>query len=277
MKKKNVGIIDIECYFPKLYVDQEKLEKYNNVDRGKYIKGLMQEKMAVVDSSEDIVSMCMTALEQLIKSSNIKYSDIGRLSVGTETPIDKSKSIKSYLMDLFGDNNDVEGVDCINACYGGTAALLDSYNWIHSPLWNGKYAVVVTGDIAIYDKGPARPTGGAGVCAMLIGPDAVFNLQMNPVSYFEHAYDFYKPILNSEYPIVDGKFSNECYLRAIDNCYDSFKKKNNIEISDFDYGIFHAPYGKMVYKAYQRLLEKDDNSVNDFEEKLEPGLLISKQ
>ena len=33
-------------------------------------------------------------------------------------------------------------------------------------------AVVVMGDIAVYAKGSARPTGGAGACAVLIGPNA---------------------------------------------------------------------------------------------------------
>lgn len=28
------------------------------------------------------------------------------------------------------------------------------------------------GDIAVYPKGNARPTGGAGACALLIGPNA---------------------------------------------------------------------------------------------------------
>jgi 3-hydroxy-3-methylglutaryl CoA synthase len=28
------------------------------------------------------------------------------------------------------------------------------------------------GDIAVYPKGSARPTGGAGACAILIGPNA---------------------------------------------------------------------------------------------------------
>jgi len=36
----------------------------------------------------------------------------------------------------------------------------------------GRFAVVITADIAIYAKGNARPTGGAGAVAMLIGPNA---------------------------------------------------------------------------------------------------------
>lgn len=36
----------------------------------------------------------------------------------------------------------------------------------------GRYALAVAGDIAVYATGSARPTGGAGAVAMLIGPNA---------------------------------------------------------------------------------------------------------
>jgi len=102
------------------------------------------------------------------------YEQIGRLEVGTETIIDKSKSVKTVLMQLFepSGNTDVEGVDTTNACYGGTSALLNAIAWVQSPFWDGRLALVVCGDIAVYPVGSARPTGGAGAVAMLIGPDA---------------------------------------------------------------------------------------------------------
>ena len=66
---------------------------------------------------------------------------------------------------------------------------------MESSAWDGRYALVVTGDIAVYDEGPARPSGGCGAVAMLIGPDAVMIL--DPVARATSAadvYDFYKPI-----------------------------------------------------------------------------------
>lgn len=41
----------------------------------------------------------------------------------------------------------------------------------------------------------------------------------------QHAYDFYKPDLTSEYPVVDGKLSIECYLSALDRCYAVYRSK----------------------------------------------------
>ncbi|GME85718.1 unnamed protein product [[Candida] boidinii] len=105
--------------------------------------------------------MSLTVLKNLLTNYNIDPATVGRLEVGTETLLDKSKSVKSVLMQLFGENADVEGIDTVNACYGGTNAVFNAVNWIESSSWDGRNAIVVCGDIAIYDKGAARPTGGA--------------------------------------------------------------------------------------------------------------------
>jgi hydroxymethylglutaryl-CoA synthase len=82
------------------------------------------------------------------------------------------------------------------------------------------------GDLAIYAKGSARPTGGAGAIAFLLGENAplVFERGLR-ATHITHAYDFYKPVMDSEYPLVDGKLSVVCYLNALDKCYNLFKLK----------------------------------------------------
>ncbi len=79
--------------------------------------------------------------------------------MGTETLVDKSKSTKSTLMRLFADsgNTDVLGVDNKNACYGGTAALFNCVDWAAADYdGDGRYAVAVCADIAVYAEGSAR-------------------------------------------------------------------------------------------------------------------------
>ena len=66
----------------------------------------------------------------------INPKDIGYLSVGTESQLDKSKSIKTELMSLFEscNNYDIEGVTHLNACYGSTDALFSAVAWIESTI-----------------------------------------------------------------------------------------------------------------------------------------------
>ncbi|XP_034943103.1 hydroxymethylglutaryl-CoA synthase 1 [Chelonus insularis] len=263
----NVGIKAIELYFPAQYVDQVDLEKFDGVSAGKYTIGLGQSKMGFCNDREDINSLCLTVTQRLLERYSIKPEDIGRLEVGTETIIDKSKSVKTVLMQLFEPSGatDIEGIDTTNACYGGTAALFNAISWVESSAWDGRLAIVVAADNAVYAKGSARPTGGAGAIAMLIGPDApiVFDRGIR-ASYMKNSYDFYKPDLKSEYPTVDGKLSIQCYLSALDNCYKKYCEKvekkqmgDTVSLATFDAFIFHSPYCKLVQKSFARIAYND--------------------
>lgn len=280
-RPQNIGIKAIEIYFPSQYVEQSELEKFDGVSTGKYTIGLGQTKMAFCDDREDIYSFALTVVSKLLKNYNIDPNSIGRLEVGTETILDKSKSVKSVLMQLFGDNTNIEGVDTVNACYGGTNAFFNAVNWVESSAWDGRDAIVVAGDIALYAKGNARPTGGAGAVALLVGPNAPIVAEPGlRGTYMQHAYDFYKPDLTSEYPYVDGHYSVNCYTEALDAAYRAYSKREaalsgqtnghtngngaapetvltKTPLDRFDYLAFHAPTCKLVQKSYARLLYHD--------------------
>jgi hydroxymethylglutaryl-CoA synthase len=182
------------------------------------------------------------------------------------------------LFEPYGNTN-IEGCDTFNACYGGTNALFNAVNWLESSAWDGRDAIVVAGDIALYNQPAARPTGGAGCVAMLVGPDAplVFDAGLRG-SHFKHTYDFYKADFKSEYPLIDGKYSIQCYTEAVDVCYNNYHGRKDtmktmlngswkdsgmddeevdLPLDYFDYMVFHAPTCKLVEKSYARLLYND--------------------
>ncbi|KAH8863141.1 Hydroxymethylglutaryl-CoA synthase 1 [Schistosoma japonicum] len=268
MSTPDFGIIALEVYFPRFYVSQHDLEVADECV-GKYTQGLRQTSLGFCSMQEDINSICLTVVSNLVKRENIDLKAIGFLEVGTETIIDKSKSTKTVLMQLFeaAGNFDIEGVDVKNACFGGTSALFGALNWLESSYCNGRLALVVAADIAVYGEKSARPTGGAGAVAILLGPNAP--LVIDPglrAIYMKHCYDFYKPELNSEYPIVDGQFSMQCYREALEMCYKLYKSKSaskglngmiTVPWRDtlpkvnnaVDYICLHAPFTRLVQKA----------------------------
>lgn len=81
--------------------------------------------------------------------------------------------------------------------------------------------------------------------------------------HMEHAYDFYKPDLSSEYPVVDGKLSIQCYLSSLDKCYQQFADKaskadgSKFSLQVCDYVLFHSPFTKLVAKSLARLKLND--------------------
>lgn len=262
----NLGILGLEVYFPSTYVEQEALEKYDGVSQGKYTVGLGQKNMGFCSDREDINSVALTAVQSLMEKYDVPYEKIGRLEVGTETVVDKSKAVKTTLMALFAehDNHDIEGIDTTNACYGGTAAVFNALAWLGTEECDGRYAIVVAADIAVYEAGPARPTGGCGAVAVLLGPDSpiVFELGTR-ASYMADVYDFFKPHLGSEYPEVDGALSQTVYTTALDHCYSGYRRKAaaklGVDVSTQDpaYLLFHCPYCKLVQKSVGRLLYND--------------------
>ncbi|KAI0052049.1 hydroxymethylglutaryl-CoA synthase [Auriscalpium vulgare] len=292
-RPKDVGILGIDMYFPQRCISEEELEVFDGVAKGKYTIGLGQSYMAFADDREDINSMALTVVSSLLRRYNIDPKSIGRLEVGTETIIDKSKSVKTVLMDLLSaaGNHDVEGLDSKNACYGSTAALFNAVNWVESCSWDGRNAIVFAGDIAVYAEGGARPVGGAGACAMLIGPNAPIVFEPIHGTYMANTYDFYKPRMESEYPEVDGPLSVSTYIAAMDGAYSAFRAKVAVATKalsgntddddsgkttdpkavfnlkrDIDYLVYHSPYGKQVQKGHARLLFNDYLSAPTLEE-----------
>ncbi|WFD30525.1 hydroxymethylglutaryl-CoA synthase [Malassezia sp. CBS 17886] len=280
-RPENVGIKAIEVYFPKRCISEDELEDFDGVSKGKYTIGFGQQYMAFTDDREDINSMALTAVANLLDKYKIDPKSIGRLDVGTETIIDKAKATKTVLMNLFAPsgNTDIEGVDSKNACYGGTAALFNAVNWVESSSWDGRDAIVFAGDIAIYAEGSARPVGGAGAVAFLVGANAPLVVEPIHGSHMANAWDFYKPDLTSEYPVVDGPETLQTYLGSVDMAYDAFRNKYSklaadkalpltpsttsddpcasFAIRDVDYVVMHSPYGKLVQKGFARMLYND--------------------
>jgi hydroxymethylglutaryl-CoA synthase len=227
-------------------------------------------------------------------------ASFGRLEVGTESSVDRSKSIKTFLMQLFPHNRSLIGTDSINACYGGTAALLSSLAWVESSQWDGRLALVVCTDIAVYAELAARPTGGCGAVAIVIGPNAPIVPEPGLLaSHFVHAYDFYKP-LSVAMPLVDGPLTLAVYFECLDECFLRFREKCHVSVDDFDYVCFHTPFINQIKKAIGRLVYLKGKAGKEpeiaetrnnprflsetaaanaavFEQKVRPGTLLSAQ
>ena len=56
--------------------------------------------------------------------------------------------------------------------------------------------------------------------------------------------------------LVDGKLSNEQYIRFFAEVWNDYQAKTNAQFSDFDAICFHLPYTKMGMKAFKPFLEE---------------------
>ena len=251
---RHAGLHALEVYVPRHAVSAAELETAHGVP-GKYTVGLRMAEWAACDEDEDVVSMALTAVRRLVEAQGLRYEDVGMLQVGTESLLDRSKSVKSHLMALFAPHGcaNVEGIDCYHACYGGTAALLACANWVESSAWDGRWAIAVCTDVS--DAPKQYPfMNGAACVAMLVGPDAPLALEAGRVSHIVHEWDFYKPVgWPTMGPIVDGPGSMEVYFSCLAACQREVEARGGGTFVDaHDFLVFHLGSGpKFVRHAFE--------------------------
>jgi len=311
-RSRNAGQHTIEIYFPQFYFSQVEMEefdarpeRYGPTVIGKYTKGIGQIEARYPSDDEDPISFAMTVVHRLLERMDAKginetynympdgrplsvWNAIGRIDIGTESITDRSKSMKSYIMDIFeryANETNIEGVDQYNACYGGQAAGLCTLSWVESERWDGRYGIAVATDIS-----EAHPQAmafvGAATTAALFFPDAPMPHHSQRASCVLHRFDFCKPVgWHDMAPITDGKYSVECYLDALDACHSTLKQKLNgrgpVEVTDLN--AFHTGGGyHIVKKAFERLLRAEGGRIKPDEkerllvEKLLPSVSLLK-
>ena len=172
-----VGIDDMAVYVPQLVFSVQSLAAARHLEYDKLHKGLGLTAMAMPDTYEDAATMAANAVLELIQKNKLYPHTIGRLYIGTESGLDGSKPIASYVVGMltqyfenqYGANCflQCDAVDLTFACIGAVDALQNTLDWVKgSP---ERVGIVVATDFAKYELGSGGEyTQGAGAVAMLI-------------------------------------------------------------------------------------------------------------
>ena len=249
-----VGIDKINFYTPNTYIDLEELAKHRGVDPAKFTIGIGQSKMSVPPISQDTVSMAANAAYPLLTENDLNNIDL--IVVGTETGVDESKSVASFIHDLLGIHPFAKSVDLKQACFGATAGLMMAVDFVR--LHPDKKALVIGSDISRYGlNSSGEVTQGAGSVAMIVSSNPkIIEIEETSVSMTKSIFDFWRPNY-SKTAIVDGKFSNEAYISFFSELWVEYSKRANLSLEDFSAFCFHLPYTKMGKKALLPILEKE--------------------
>lgn len=255
---KRIGIDAMAFAVPKGYVELSELAACRGVPAAKYTNGLGTHQMALAGPEEDPVTLAAEAASRVLRDSGRRPEEIGMCIVGTETAVDHSKPVSSYLHGLLGLPAACRVFETKHACFGGTAGLLNALDWIASGSARGRAALIVCTDIARYTVGSAgEPTQGAGAVAMLISENPrLVDLEVGVTgSYSSHVHDFWRPLHRKD-ALVDGHFSVQCYLDALASAYGEWRQLST-DNAPLVRTCYHVPYGKMAKKAHQRRCQLD--------------------
>ncbi|MBR7926910.1 hydroxymethylglutaryl-CoA synthase [Aerococcaceae bacterium zg-ZUI334] len=240
------GIDKIGFYVPNYYMDMRELATYRGVDPDKWTIGIGQEKMAVAPVTSDVVAMAANAAATILTQEDKALID--QVIVGTESGVDFSKSIATFVHEMLGIQPFAKAFEIKQACYGATAGLQMACDYVR--LRPERKVLVIATDIARYGLTTGgEPTQGAGSVAMLVSANPRI-LAFDEKSYMHtnHQYDFWRPNY-AEYALVDGQFSTQLYQEEFVTLLEEATRQNPTLLDSLEAMIFHLPFTKMGRKA----------------------------
>ncbi|GAB3722535.1 hydroxymethylglutaryl-CoA synthase family protein [Flavobacterium koreense] len=293
-----VGIDSITFDLPKIHLPIKVLAENRNIEPEKLVKGLGLHKMSFPDVHQDVVTFAANAVYKLIQQENLNPKDIARIYVGTESAVDSSKPIASYITALLeqqlgeGSFNYCDTLDMTFACIGAVDTLQITLDFIR--LNPTKKAIVVATDNAKYDlNSTGEYTQGAGAIAMLVtaNPRVLTFSQEVGVSA-QGVFDFFKPrryfskdeilktnenpewfgILENEIafykeqPVFDGQYSNQCYINRTSDAYFKYKEISNQNgklYESWENILMHLPYCFQARRTFVEIFAKENNLTED--------------
>jgi len=98
----SVGIEALGVAVPSTCIEMEALAKARGVEPSKYLDGIGTWRMAVAQADEDTVTLAARAAQHALAAAGVSPNDIGLLVVGTETAVDHSKPVASYVQSMLG-------------------------------------------------------------------------------------------------------------------------------------------------------------------------------
>lgn len=274
----NVGIDAFSFDLPKIYLPIPVLANHRNIEPEKLTKGLGLQRMSFPDVHQDAVTFAANAVLRLINQNQLNPKEISRIYVGTESAVDASKPIGTYIIQLLEqvvgtqNFNHCDVVDMTFACIGAVDALHICLDFIR--LNPSKKAIVVATDTAKYDlNSTGEYTQGAGAIAMLVTANPrIANVSQTVGISTEGVFDFFKPrryinkenitqnpenidwngVLETEIaiykdqPVFDGQYSNTCYVNRVKEAYQHFKNEQNTPTENISKNwqnvLMHLPY-----------------------------------
>lgn len=274
-----VGIEAMGLAVPEQFVDMAELAQARGVQPSKYLEGIGLKQMAVAAVDEDTVTLAVRAARMALRG--VDLNDIGLCIVGTETAVDHSKPVASFVQGLLGLPTHCRVYETKHACYGGTAGLMTALDWLRSGSNRGRKALVINSDIARYGLRTAgEPTQGAGAVAMLVSTNPLLvELEQTVGTYARDVMDFWRPLYSKD-AFVDGQYSVTCYLDALVGAYKDHLAYTNAQqplASDRLAAIvYHVPYPKMAKKAHEalRTFDQDKAPAASFELQVRSSLAL---
>ncbi|MBW4720360.1 hydroxymethylglutaryl-CoA synthase family protein [Saccharothrix obliqua] len=262
-----VAAIPVPALFAGRGLDPERLDN------------LMMRTKSVALPFEDPVTHAVNAAKPIVDALDPADRDrIELLVTSTESGVDYSKSVASYVHQHLGLSRRCRVLEVKQACYAATGALQLACGYLAAGLSPGAKALVIATDVSLVDEKSqyTEPAMGTGAAAVLLG-DRPHVLDVDLGAFGVHSYetpDSARPA--PTFDIADADRSLFAYLDCLTNCFADYSAR--VEGADFATTFaglaMHTPFAGLVRAAHRKLARENGiaDTAADFAARVAPAL-----
>jgi len=276
-----IGIEALNVYCGLAYIPVRAIFEGRGLDLGR-LSNLMMEKRSIAFPFEDPVTNAVNAAKPIIDALDADERDrIEIVITSSESGIDYSKSITSYVHQYLGLSRNCRLIEVKQACYAATAAFQMAVAYVASGIWPGSKVLVVATDVSLVNQKAAytEPVMGTGAAAILISDQArVMAVDLGAFgNYSFETMDSARP--SPEFDIADVDRSLFAYLDCLAKSFEEYRSKVNDThfVDTFDYLAMHTPFAGLVKAAHRKMMKECANASpqqveRDFTQRVMPSL-----
>jgi polyketide biosynthesis 3-hydroxy-3-methylglutaryl-CoA synthase-like enzyme PksG len=284
MADTQVGIEALNVYCGLAQIPVEVLFEARGLDRER-LGNLMMQERALGLPFEDPITNAVNAAKPIVDALTPEQKErIEILIISTESGIDYSKSVSSYVHDQLGLSRRCRVIEAKQACYAATGAVQMAVAYVASGVSPGAKVLVIATDVALAD-GRAQyiePVTGAGAAAMLIsGYPRIMSVDLGAFgNYSFETLDSGRPSPTVEVADVDGSLF--AYLDCLKQAFLAYR--DHVEAIDFattfDFLVMHTPFAGLVKAAHRKMMREfvgasPTEIEQDFTQRVAPSITYS--
>lgn len=255
-----VGIEALNVYCGVARISVRALFQGRGLDPAR-LGNLMMEDRSIALPCEDPVTHAVNAARPLLERLDPEArASIELLVTSSESGVDYSKSIASYVHRYLGLDRNCRLLEVKQACYGATAALQLAVAYVASGVSPGARVLVVATDVALVDGRAeyAEPAMGTGAAALLVSArPQVLRVDLGAFGTWSYETpDSARP--TPELDVADADRSLFAYLDCLSNSFADYaaRVEGTSFGGTFGYLALHTPFCGLVKAAHRKLMRE---------------------
>jgi polyketide biosynthesis 3-hydroxy-3-methylglutaryl-CoA synthase-like enzyme PksG len=222
---------------------------------------LMMEQRSLGLPFEDPVTNAVNAAKPIVDALDPDAKDsIEILITSTESGIDYSKSVASYVHDHLGLSRQCRVIEAKQACYAATAAVQMGAAYVAADVSPGAKVLVIATDVSLVDARAeyTEPVMGAGAAAVLVS-DRPRILTVDLGAFGNCSFetlDSARPAPTFDIADVDGSLF--AYLDCLKHAFLAYRDRveGTDFVTTFDFLAMHTPFAGLVKAGHRKMMRE---------------------